>query len=49
MEVNQLFKDEPLKVCPACKEPALKRLISGSRGLIFKGTGFHNTDYKKKS
>ena len=49
MEVNQSFKDEPLKTCPVCGEQTLKKLISGSRGLIFKGSGFYETDYKRKS
>ncbi len=32
--------------CPVCGEPA-HLLISGGNGLIFKGTGFYITDYKK--
>ncbi len=43
------MKDEPLKVCPACKRRTLKRKVGGGAGLIFKGTGFYITDYKKKS
>jgi len=49
MEAFQSMKDEPLKVCPACKKKALKRQVGGGAGLIFKGTGFYITDYKKKS
>ena len=49
MEAFQSMKDEPLKKCPACKKPALKRKVGGGAGLIFKGTGFYITDYKKKS
>jgi len=49
MEAFQPMKDEPLKQCPACKRRALKRKIGGGAGLIFKGTGFYITDYKKKS
>ncbi|MEO6993388.1 MAG: FmdB family zinc ribbon protein [Lacunisphaera sp.] len=49
MEAFQPMKDEPLKKCPACKRLALKRKIGGGAGLIFKGTGFYITDYKKKS
>ncbi|MGB9697455.1 MAG: FmdB family zinc ribbon protein [Ignavibacteria bacterium] len=48
-EFFQSIKDEPLKVCPACGKPALKRKISAGAGLIFKGTGFYLTDYKNKS
>jgi predicted nucleic acid-binding Zn ribbon protein len=49
MEAFQPMKAEPLKKCPACKRLALKRKIGGGAGLIFKGTGFYITDYKKKS
>ena len=42
------MRDEPLKKCPNCKKPALKRLIGGGAGLIFKGSGFYITDYKNK-
>jgi len=48
-EFFQSIKDVPLKVCPACGKPALKRKISAGVGLIFKGTGFYITDYKNKS
>jgi predicted nucleic acid-binding Zn ribbon protein len=43
------MRDEPLKKCPKCKKAALKRLVGGGAGLIFKGTGFYITDYKNKS
>lgn len=49
MEVFQSMKDAPLKKCPACKKQGLKRLLGGGAGLIFKGSGFYITDYKKKS
>jgi len=49
MEAFQSMKDEPLKKCPACKKAGLKRKIGGGAGLIFKGSGFYITDYKKKS
>jgi putative FmdB family regulatory protein len=34
--------------CPECKEPKLVRLIGPGAGIIFKGTGFYETDYKQK-
>jgi predicted nucleic acid-binding Zn ribbon protein len=43
------MSEEPLEVCPKCGEKALRRLISGGSGLIFKGSGFYITDYKNKS
>lgn len=47
-EQFQSMKEEPLTKCPKCNEMGLKRLIGGGAGLIFKGTGFYITDYKKK-
>ena len=43
------MRDEPLTVCPKCGKKALKRLVGTGAGLIFKGSGFYITDYKKKS
>ena len=48
-EKFQSMRDEPLKKCPKCKKQSLKRLVGSGAGLIFKGTGFYITDYKKKS
>ena len=48
-EQFQSIKDEPLVQCPKCKKRKLKRLVGSGAGLIFKGTGFYITDYKKKS
>lgn len=45
-EQFQSMRDEPLKKCPSCGKPALKRLVGGGAGLIFKGSGFYITDYK---
>lgn len=41
------MRDEPLKKCPKCGKPRLKRLLGSGAGLIFKGSGFYITDYKK--
>ena len=49
METFQSMKDEPLTRCPACRKAGLKRKVGGGAGLIFKGSGFYITDYKKKS
>jgi predicted nucleic acid-binding Zn ribbon protein len=40
------MSEEPLKACPRCKGSLHKMIGSGS-GLIFKGSGFYATDYKK--
>ncbi|MBD3426377.1 MAG: zinc ribbon domain-containing protein [Candidatus Omnitrophica bacterium] len=44
-ELFQSMKDDPLKDCPKCKGH-LKRLIGTGAGIIFKGKGFYQTDYK---
>ncbi len=41
------MKDEPLKKCPKCNKTGVKRLVGIGAGLIFKGSGFYITDYKK--
>ncbi|MCM8824315.1 MAG: zinc ribbon domain-containing protein, partial [Candidatus Omnitrophica bacterium] len=47
-EIFQSINDNPIKECPDCKG-LLRRLVSGGCGLIFKGSGFYITDYKRKS
>jgi putative FmdB family regulatory protein len=34
--------------CPVCGKRA-ERQISGGAGIVFKGSGFYHTDYKKKA
>jgi putative FmdB family regulatory protein len=47
-EVFQRITEEKLKKCPACKRP-VKRLLGAGAGIIFKGTGFYQTDYRSDS
>ena len=47
-EEFQSMMDSPLKKCPECKGK-VKRLIGTGAGVIFKGTGFYETDYKRTS
>ena len=53
-ECNYIFEEfqsitaEPLSECPMCGR-AVRRLISAGVGIIFKGSGFYTTDYKKTS
>ena len=37
------------RVCPKCKKKKLVRQIGSGGGIIFKGSGFYQTDYKKAS
>ncbi len=46
-EAFQSMSADPLRECPECKEAALRRLISGGSGIIFKGSGFYVTDSRK--
>ena len=48
-EELQSFSDAPLKKCPACKKKKLQRLIGTGAGIIFKGSGFYQTDYRSDS
>ena len=44
-EYSQSMKDDPLTECPECKGK-VKRLIGTGAGIIFKGSGFYETDYR---
>lgn len=46
-EVFQSIKADPLSQCPSCGEEELRRLIGSGAGIIFKGSGFYETDYKR--
>ena len=45
----QTMSSDTLKTCPECEQDSLRRLIGSGSALIFKGTGFYCTDYKKPS
>ncbi len=38
-----------LRKCPECGKSTLKRLVGTGAGIIFKGSGFYQTDYRSKS
>lgn len=44
-EAFQSIVDEPLKRCPKCKGK-VQRCIGAGAGVIFKGSGFYQTDYR---
>lgn len=39
----------PAKKCPKCKKMQLNRLIGAGAGIIFKGSGFYETDYRSEN
>jgi putative FmdB family regulatory protein len=45
-ELFQSIKDAPQKTCPKCRG-RVKRLLGTGAGIIFKGSGFYSTDYRK--
>jgi putative FmdB family regulatory protein len=48
-EEMQSFSDKPLKKCPKCKKPKLRRLFGTGGAILFKGSGFYATDYRSDS
>lgn len=48
-ELFQSMKDSPKRKCPACSKNALERLIGTGAAVLFKGSGFYETDYRSKS
>ena len=46
LERLQRLSDEPLRDCPACERPGLRRLVSAA-GFRLKGSGWYETDFKQ--
>lgn len=44
----QKLSDEPLKECPACGQPQLRKLLSAPNFRL-KGGGWYETDFKDKN
>jgi putative FmdB family regulatory protein len=45
----QSFKDDVLKTCPKCHQDSLRRLFGTGAAILFKGSGFYETDYRSDS
>jgi putative FmdB family regulatory protein len=43
------IKAEPQRVCPSCREERLRRKIGPGAAILFKGSGFYQTDYRSES
>ena len=48
-ELFQSMKDNPIRKCPSCGKLKAKRVIGAGAGIIFKGSGFYQTDYRSDS
>ena len=47
-ELFQSIKASPVRKCPDCGKLKAKRMIGPGAGIIFKGSGFYQTDYRSK-
>ncbi|TVM03029.1 MAG: FmdB family transcriptional regulator [Candidatus Brocadia sp. WS118] len=45
-ELFQHIKENPVKKCPACGKLKAVRVIGAGGAVIFKGSGFYQTDYR---
>ena len=45
----QSITAKPTRKCPACGKLKAERIISAGGGIIFKGSGFYQTDYRSES
>jgi putative FmdB family regulatory protein len=48
-EQFQSITAKPIRKCPKCGKVRLQRLIGAGAGIIFKGSGFYQTDYRSES
>ena len=48
-ELFQSMRHRPKRKCPECGRNALERLIGTGAAVLFKGSGFYQTDYRSES
>jgi putative FmdB family regulatory protein len=48
-EAYESIMASPRTECPECKEPKLRRKIGPGAAILFKGSGFYQTDYRSDS
>ena len=49
LEIFQSMSEGPKRKCPECGALKLQRLIGTGAGILFKGSGFYETDYRSSS
>lgn len=49
LELFQSMSERPKRKCPSCGKSSLERLIGAGGGLLFKGSGYYQTDYRSQS
>src|SRR5215813_11638409 len=45
----QSMTEDPLRKCPQCGKKKLRRVFGGGAAILFKGSGFYQTDYRSES
>ncbi len=48
-EVFHSMKQKPIRKCPECGKLKAERMIGSGGGIIFRGSGFYETDYRSDS
>lgn len=48
-EEFQSMSEPALEKCPVCKKKKLRRLFGTGAAILFKGSGFYETDYRSES
>ena len=48
-ELFQSISESVKRKCPECKQPKLRRLFGTGAAVVFKGSGFYETDYCSES
>ena len=48
-ELFQSIKDPVKRKCPECNKHKLNRLFGTGAAIVFKGSGFYQTDYRSES
>jgi len=44
----QSITDKPIRRCPTCRGQRVRRLIGTGAGILFRGSGFYQTDYRSE-